>query len=428
MNFIKRLYHFLLAWLGNIVYGFPSKKLYVIGVTGTKGKSTVTELISAALEAAGKKTAVMNTVRFKVAGESEKNARSMTMPGRFFIQSLLRRAVRAGCEYAILEVTSQGVLQFRHRFIHFDAAVFLNLHPEHIEAHGSFEAYRSAKARFFSDAARGSKKRGKLFFINRASRDKEYFADAVAGYGKTIFWSREEFAERELRGGRVSMGDWLSSDFNLENAAATSSFCRALGIPWETIRIALASFRGVPGRMEYVQREPFAVVVDYAHTPDSLRAIYRALRARGATRNAPRASRFSGRLICVLGAAGGGRDKWKRPQMGKIAAAHCDEIFLTSEDPYDENPGKIMDEIFSGLREAHHAERKAKKIVDRKEAIASAIAAARPGDTVVMTGMGSQSYFYGPRGAKISWDERAIAEEALLRNVHSYIRNTFDIR
>lgn len=152
MKFVTRfkgIYHFFFAWFGNIICGFPSRKIFVLGVTGTKGKSTVLELISSILEAAGYKTALLSSNRFKIGAESEKNLTSTTMPGRFFIQKFLKKAVKENCNYVLMEITSQGILQYRHRFIDFDAALWTNLQPEHIEAHGSFEAYRQAKVRFF---------------------------------------------------------------------------------------------------------------------------------------------------------------------------------------------------------------------------------------------------------------------------------------
>src|SRR3989338_2105757 len=137
ITFLKSTYHYCLACLGNILYGFPSKKIFVLGVTGTKGKSTTLELINAILKAAGKKTALVSSIRFKVGDDSKQNTTGMTMPGRFFIQRFLRKAVNSGCQYFLMEVTSQCILQHRHRFIDFDAAIFTNLRPEHIEAHGS---------------------------------------------------------------------------------------------------------------------------------------------------------------------------------------------------------------------------------------------------------------------------------------------------
>ncbi len=158
-------YHFLLAFLGAVRYGFQSRKLFVVGVTGTKGKSSTLEILSATLEEAGKKTALLGSVRKKILDKSTKDTDN-TMPGRFVIQKFLRDAVKAGVEYALLEVTSEGVVQYRHRFIDWDAAFFLNLAPEHIERHGSFKNYRAAKVSFFSSLSH-SRKPKKYFFVIR---------------------------------------------------------------------------------------------------------------------------------------------------------------------------------------------------------------------------------------------------------------------
>ena len=395
-NFAKKIYHFCLAWLGNIVYGFPSQKLFVLGVTGTKGKSTTLELINAILETAGKKTALLSSVRFQIDKSVEKNATSMTMPGRFFIQRFLRKAVNAGCEYALIEVTSQGILQHRHKFINFNAVMYTNLRPEHIEAHGSFEKYRQAKVSLFDRVARSSSKPSKLFFVNEGDPYNQYFVSAANGSGEVRYFSRENFIEKELNGGREKIGDWLSSDFNLENAAAAAAFAESQGIDWPLIKKTLRSFGGVPGRMEVIQEQPFKVVIDYAHTPDSLEKVYRALSN-------------NSKLICVLGAAGGGRDKWKRPRMGKIASKYCREVILTNEDPYDEQPEEILEQIAVGC----DGNAKTQKILDRREAIKTALEVARKGYTVAITGKGSEAWMHVANGKKIPWNERKTVEELL---------------
>lgn len=403
---LKGVYHFVLAWLGNIVHASPSRKIFVLGVTGTKGKSTTLELINSILEAAGKKTALVSSIRFKIGDKTEKNASGTTMPGRFFLQRFLRKAVSRGCEYALIEVTSQGILQHRHRFIHWNAALYTNLRPEHIEAHGSFGNYRQAKMNFFGYAARQSKKTGKLFFLNEMDSSHQYFASAVNGCGEVVYFSRESFAEKELNRGKESIGEWLLSNFNLENAAAATAFAQSQGISWPLIRKTLRAFKGVPGRLEYLQRTPFAVIIDYAHTPDSLEEIYRELRAKSVGKK-------SGNLVCVLGAAGGGRDKWKRPEMGRIAADYCREIILTDEDPYDEDPARIIGDIKSGISNARFPTSKIKEIIDRREAIRIALALAKKNDAVIITGKGSENCIHVAGGKKIPWDEREVVEEVI---------------
>ena len=405
MRQLLSLYHYLMAFLGSLRYNLPSRELFVIGVTGTKGKSTVVELASAILEADGKRTALLSSVREKIGDRSRPNTWGNTMPGRFAIQRFLRGAVNAHCAYAIIEVTSQGVVQHRHRFIDWDAAVFVNLAPEHIESHGSFENYRDAKASFFQYLAH-SKKPIKYFFVNEEDKNHDFFENAAASTpgGRLIFFRRGLFY-REI-GGRLA-NIWFVAGFNMENAAAATAVARAVGVGDDVIVKALRSFRGVPGRLEYVQQEPFAVVVDYAHTPDSLEKVYEAVRPNRTSRK---------KLICVLGAAGGGRDKWKRPEMGRIAASECDIVALTNEDPYDENPDEILNQIEEGIRSVTSPRAKeVVRILDRREAIRYAIFHAKNGDVVVLTGKGSETWLHVEGGKKIPWDERRVVEEALGR-------------
>src|SRR3989339_1950371 len=167
-GFVLSIYHYKLALLGALIYGFPSRKLIIIGVTGTSGKSTTVDLITKILERSGEKVASISTIRFKIANKEWKNNLKMTMPGRFKIQKFLRQAVNAGCQYAVLEVTSEGIRQHRHRFIDFDTAVFTNITPEHVERHGSFEKYREAKGKLFQSCKN-------IHITNLDDKNAEYF-------------------------------------------------------------------------------------------------------------------------------------------------------------------------------------------------------------------------------------------------------------
>lgn len=373
-----------------------------MGVTGTKGKSTTVELINAILEAAGYQTALISSLRFKIGGESAKNDTSMTMPGRFFIQRFLRKAVNKGCQYALLEVTSQGILQHRHRFIDWNAALMTNVKPEHIEAHGSFENYRNAKTGFFSYISSQSKKPKKLFFINDEDQSKEYFSEAVLGRSEVIYYSRENLLKEETADLKNFLGDWLLNRFNLQNAAAAASFAYSQGVSRQVVQKTFLNFKGIPGRMEIIQENPFKVIIDYAHTPDSLAKVYETLQAKR--------TNAKSRLICLLGAAGGGRDKWKRPILGKIASNYCRHVILTDEDSYDDPSEEIISQIESGIINGE-----VYKILDRREAIAKALSLAKKGDTVILTGKGSESWIHFANGKKISWDEKRITEELLAK-------------
>lgn len=405
-TFLISWYHFLLSFLGAAFYVFPSKNLKIIGVTGTNGKSTVVEMISQILEEAGSKVASFSSIRFKIAGEEKENILKMTMPGRFMLQGLLRQAKNAGCEYVILEVTSEGIKQHRHRFIDFETAVFTNLTPEHIEAHGSFEKYRQAKEKLFLVA-------NKIHVLNLDDENVKHFlkfpAEKKYGYGlnlnsgaqdqdlKLIKAKNYQISEQGLN---FSVDDTefnlkLLGKFNIYNALAAICVGLSRGVDLATCSKALERMAVVPGRMEMVISKPFKVLVDYAFTPNALKKVYQTIR-----------DNFNpNELICVLGAAGGGRDKWKRPVLGKLAGKYCNQVFVTDEDPYDEDPMEIIDQVSDGVGS------KATKILDRREAIGESLRSAKTGDVVVITGKGCEPWICVANDKKIAWDDRRIARE-----------------
>src|SRR3989338_8237434 len=361
-EFFQPAYHLALAYLAALFYSFPSRKIKVIGVTGTKGKSSTVYFLSRILEGAGYKTAAISTIQFKVAEKEGPNNSKMTMPGRFAIQSFIAKAVKAGCQFVVLEVSSQGVLQNRHRFINFDAAVFTKLAPEHIEAHGSFEDYKKCKLKFFEYVKNNH-------IINK---DDKYFREFynVQAKNKTIYSARDY---KNLK---------LWGDFNLANAAAAVKTAEIYGIKPDLAVKSFENIESLPGRMELIGgSQNFKVVVDYAHTPDSMEAVYGSLKPKLAENS---------KLICVFGATGGGRDKWKRPEYGKIAEIYCDEIILTNEDPYEENPVSILEQIETGFSQVESVKSKVHKVLDRKEAIKKGISLAQEGDIVIITGKRSE--------------------------------------
>jgi UDP-N-acetylmuramoyl-L-alanyl-D-glutamate--2,6-diaminopimelate ligase len=408
----RSVYHFLWAWTGAHLHGHPSKKLFVIGVTGTKGKTTTLELINAILEAAGKRTALISSLRIKTGDQSEKNKLGNSMPGRGYLQKFLRRATRAQCNYALVEVTSQAVVQHRHRFIHWNMGAITNLAPEHIESHGSFEKYREAKLDFLKYVV---EKGGKVF-LNRDDKHFDFFFEALAESEPIAYSKDDEFFHDSLpriRSAKLRRDNeeshFLESPFNAENIAVAVAIAKELGISNTIIEGAILAFEGVAGRMEFIHDGDYTAVVDYAHTPESLEAAYVAATPR------PTADFPHPRLICVLGAAGGGRDTWKRPAFGAIAADRCDEIILTDEDPYDEDPQAIINEIESGIPQPLHEGQHVYKILDRVEAINKAVALAGPGDVVIGTGKGSEDWIHVAAGKKVPWNEREVFEAALAK-------------
>ncbi len=392
----------MLAFLGALIYRFPTKKLTLIGITGTKGKTTTAELINIILEEAGFKTALAGTLRFKIGNDSKPNLFKMTMPGRFFLQKFFRDAVNARCTHGVVEITSEGARQFRHRFLSLDALIFTNIAPEHIESHGSYENYLNAKLEIGKQLLR-SKKSPKFFVGNKDDPETKKFLELGLLKNSRLF-SIEDAEKLQLSKDGASflwhqkeIKTKLVGEFNVYNTLAALSLGEAIQIPVEKMTNALQNFKGVAGRAEEVRAgQNFTVVVDYAHTPDSLEALYKAYK--------------NYRKICVLSGTGGGRDKWKRPKMGEIASTYCESIILTDEDPYDEDPLKIISDIKKGIANPNVEIEK-----DRRIAISKALKKASQDDVVLITGKGTDPYIMGPKGTKIPWSDVDVAKEELLK-------------
>ncbi len=399
VRFLQPLYHYLLALFGAVFYRFPSRHIKVVAVTGTKGKSSVVELVNAIFEEAGFKTAVLGTIRFKVGERSEPNLYKMTTPGRFFVQKFLRRAVDAGCQYAVIEVTSEAARQFRHKFIALDALIFTNLSPEHIESHGSYEKYVEAKLSI-GKALEQSAKKNRTLVVN--SDEKEAARFLSLRIPEKLSYHLKGAEPYEVGNGKISFtfdGEKITSQlegvFNIYNCLAAATFAKSQGIKTSIIKKALEKVTLIRGRVEHVDcGQDFTVIVDYAHTPDSLEKLYKAFPNR--------------KKIAVLGNTGGGRDTWKRPKMGRIADTYCDSIILTNEDPYDENPRAIVEQMAAGVSK-HTPE----IIMDRREAIAAALRSAAAGDVVLITGKGTDPFIMGPNGSKEPWDDATVVREEL---------------
>lgn len=403
---LQPIYHFSLSFIANLYFKQPSNDITVIAVTGTKGKSTVTEIITAILEAEGKRVASLSTIQFKVGEKIERNLFKMTMPGRFFVQRFLREAVSAGCTHAVIEMTSEGAKQFRHRFIEIDALVFTNLSPEHIESHGSFEKYKTAKLEIAKQVER-SKKRPRYIVSNI---DNEHGQDFLEfSVEQQLPYSLKDLSLHSLQKDGVSLvfNDTtirvpLVGLFNVYNTLAAITLTRAMGVSLETIEKALRNLPRVRGRVEHLftpvdAHKHLVGIVDYAHTPDSLSQLYTAFK------DVPK--------VCVLGNTGGGRDSWKRPEMAHIAEEHCQKIILTNEDPYDEDPHKIVDDMARGIED----QSKLEIIMDRRRAIARAIEIAPENGYVLVSGKGTDPYIMGPHGTRTPWSDAEVVQEELNR-------------
>ena len=493
-DFILYWYHWKLALLGALVYGFPSRKLKVIGVTGTKGKSTVVVLAGRVLQKritpsqsppyqggeeilnfsqppltkggeiqnppqpsftkGGSKVGWISSLTINDGKNEVMNPHHMTMPVRFFIQKTLRQMVKNGCEYALVEVTSEGVKQFRHKFIDWTGAVFTNLAAEHLEAHGGFAKYRLAKEQLFAAAAKNKNGFGVYNLDDKnVGEFLKYSINKKYGY----CFSNPSQPPLNLRGGEISplklrggegelfrlqisnvkldaMGSEfeinnvqfktnLLGEFNVYNCAAAAAIGMACGVGLETASQVLAEIQSIPGRLEIINEgQDFTVVVDLAHTPDSFEKVFRLfgdLKNQQPTPSSTEEERKKSKIISVFGSAGGGRDKWKRPELGGIASENSDIIIITNEDPYDENPQTIADEIAAGcktLSQSSPSEGGEKAgveiILDRRAAIASALSLAQKDDIVLILGKGTeQTMVMG--GKKHDWDDRIVVREEI---------------
>lgn len=400
------LWHFPQAVLAAYWYGFPGRKLKVVGITGTNGKTTTTTLIGRMLEAAGKKVAMASTIAMRINGTERVNATKFTTASPWAVQRFLRDATEQGCEYAVLEVSSHALDQHRVWGIHFAAAVITNVTREHLDYHHTLEQYREAKEKLFQVADRG--------IVNLDMESPETFlrlTKQVVTYS-TKQRAADVFAEdinidfhhSRFRVGDVSFSLSLPGLFNIENALAMIATGRVLALPLETLQQALRETEGIPGRMELVpNNRGVDIVIDYAVTPDAFEKLYATvlpLKIPGT------------KIIHVFGACGE-RDRGKRPIMGKIASEYADVIILTNEDPYYEDAEKILDEIQAGIERKKEGE-SFFRIFDRRAAIRQALELAEQGDIVLITGKGAEETM--ALGTKrISWKERRVIEEELVK-------------
>ncbi|MGH2381869.1 MAG: UDP-N-acetylmuramoyl-L-alanyl-D-glutamate--2,6-diaminopimelate ligase [Candidatus Limnocylindria bacterium] len=391
------------AWFGR-----PSERLTVIGVTGTDGKSTVTALAAEVLRAAGRQPGQIGTV-FKGVGQTiEPNDARTTTPEALELQALLALMVEAGNDSVVMEATSHGLALERTRKCRFDVGVVTGVTSEHLEFHGTLEAYRAAKARLVEEAP--------IAIVNADDASAAYFRERARGrvltYGIDADADvRADDLQADARGtafrlrapswqGRVRLA--MPGGFNVSNALAAMAVAEALGLDLERAAPALSNTSGVPGRMDRVEAgQPFTVIVDYAHSEDALRKVLAMLR--------PLAD---GRLIVVFGSAGE-RDASKRAPMGRAAAELADLVVVTDEDPRLEDARVINEQIAEGARSAGARDGETLWVIDdRSEAIQHAIGEARAGDIVLLAGKGhEQSIFYGAE--KRAWDDARAARLAL---------------
>ncbi len=445
---LQPAYHFLLSWFSATIFGNPSEKLIVVGVTGTTGKTTSVYLMAKTLEEAGIKTGYTSTAMFNDGEREWLNDKKMTMIGRLFTQKMLSHMVKNNCKVAIVETTSEGIKQFRHRFINYDILLITGLYPEHIEAHGSFEKYKEAKGKLFKHLKTCKEK-----YVNESLEvirtDSGIKKTELKKIKKTILADLEDEhaeyflsfnAERKFAYtgdmDNINIDDKLKNEIiiseykdveinqngtsfvvdnekikltllgmmNVKNSLNAFLLAKALNLDIEKIKKALYSIEGVAGRLEKINEgQDFTVIVDYAFEPRALEKLYETIKL------IPH-----NKIIHILGSAGGGRDVARRPVLGKLAGENADVVIVTDEDPYDDDPQIIIDQVFLGAEKVGKVENENLfRILDRREAILKGVEMASSEDILLITGKGSEQAIMRKNGEKEPWDDRAIVRGIL---------------
>lgn len=420
-NPVRLLYHKLMAVIAAVKYGFPSRKMIVIAVTGTNGKSTTVNLMANILETAGYKVGMTSTINFQIGSKKWMNNTKQTTQSPFLLQRLLREMANEGCKFAIIEVTSQAMTQSRVWGITIDCAAFTNISHDHLEYHGGFANYLSAKGSLFQKVSRSKRKPDvpKVMVLNQEDENYAYFDQFIADR-KITFGLKTGTVCAEALKLRADGSDFtlkvpnnavpikfnVPGEFNVENALCAAACCMAYGVSLDDIRRGLCAATTIPGRLDHVDAgQDYAVVVDYAHMPSALEgllSIYRDLTP-------------NGKLFAVYGATGGGRDKLKRPDMGAIGEKFADYLIITDDDPYSDDELQIIDDVCKGVKRREGD--RFWKIVDRAEAIRLALSLAKAGDSVVISGKGSEEVMK-VRGKTIPWGDKKIAEGIINRTIH----------
>ena len=413
VHLLENVYRKTRIQLVSARYGWPARGLRVIAVTGTNGKTTTANYINEILKQAGYKTAMFTTAVIEVAGESKINDLNATVASVSRMQQFLNEARHSKVDFVILEVTSHSLHQHKLDGVPIEAAVMTNLTRDHLDYHKTMEKYAAAKGLLFARNPR-------YIVLNRDDDWFDYF-DRYLAEEQKITYGKSEDADVRISDIRLykkgseatlafdhqeksQLATYLPGEYNVFNMAAAASICYVLGVSMSDIKNGIASLEGIPGRYERANKdETYEVIVDYAHTPDALEKLLEA------TRNITKK-----RIILVFGACGD-RDALKRPIMGKIAAKLADEIILTDEESYNENPDKIRRDIYAGIEESK-ATNKTTEIADRREAIRHALNIAKKDDTILITGMGHEQ-FRIINGEKLPWNDTNIVREIISEKI-----------
>ena len=385
---VKNIYHLGIAILANIFYDFPSRKLRVIGVTGTDGKTTTTSLIYHILNSAGLKTSMVTSIGAVISGKKYDMGFHVTTPSSFAIQKFFKKALDTGSKFLVLETTSHALDQYRVFGIEFEIGVLTNVTHEHLDYHKTYQNYLKIKAELL--------KMSKKAIVNRDDESFHQISNFKFLISKLVTYGMNKNADINPKNFKFKTD--LIGEFNKYNILAAIAACKELGISDKNIRKGIESFVLPLGREEVIYKKDFTAMIDFAHTPNAFEQILKSVRPM-----------VKGRLIHVFGSAGQ-RDASKRPLMGKASSKYSDIIILTSEDPRSESVEKICEEIESGIK--NHESRTILKVYDRKKAIEAAIGIAEKGDFVIMTGKShekSMNYGHG----EVPWDEYKAAKAAL---------------
>lgn len=420
---VKNIWHMAQAAAANFLYGFPSQSIKVIGVTGTNGKTTTVQMIAKILEEAGHQVALASTINFKIGEKEWVNKTKFTTLSAFQVQKFILDAVKAKCEYLVLETSSHSLDQYRVWGVKYQTAVITNVTREHLDYHQTMEEYRRAKMKLFEKA--------KIAIVNLDMERPEEFLRF--NNEKKIEYTMRQNNElgimnngtmEMVRAENINIGNTesrfiihnslfiihLVGRFNVENALAAVCAGLAENISLETCAKALEKIQGIPGRLEYVPNDKgLQIIIDYAVTPDSLGKLYALVNKI----KIPSALLYKGgelKVIAIFGACGE-RDRGKRPLMGEIVARYADYIILTNEDPYGEEPMGIIKEIESGIKNKELS-KNYWKILDRRAAIKKALQIAKPGDYIVVTGKGAEETM-AIGDERIEWNDKKVIQEIL---------------
>lgn len=385
----KNYYHLLQAFLASILYGFPSKKLTVIGITGTDGKTTTAHMIHHVLKTLGAKSSLISSINAEIGGKTIETGLHVTTPSPFQVQKLLKAAVDSGSEYFVLEATSHGLDQNRLAFVDFDTAVLTNISTEHLDYHQNMNKYTRSKLKLFENV--------KTSVLNFQDKSFESFSKQISG--NLVSYGNSSKST-------INPKDWpikiiIKGDFNLQNAQAAVAVAFSHYFHKKNILSAINSFKGVKGRLEQIdQGQNFKIFVDFAHTPNGLKNVLETLSN----------EKKDSKLIAVYGSAGE-RDKAKRVEMGRISAQFADTIILTSEDPRGEDPLQICEDIFEGIKNKK-LDSNLFIIENRAKAIELALKMAKKDDIVGIFGKGHEkSMAIGNK--EIPWDEFDVVKKTI---------------